>query len=145
MRLRGPLRCRRPWPCSRATVWSVSSRRNPRRPWCLARPAAAGGGLIFADAAGELLGVDAEGARRRAVRPRDGWLALGGVVRETGKPPPADPSELDAVLAAALTGAEPGAGPVAVADPAGRRLRVGSESWLAGEAEDGAAAAAGAA
>ena len=44
--------------------------------WCLGRPAAPGGALLFADAAGELAGVELD-LPRRVRRPEGGVLALG--------------------------------------------------------------------
>jgi hypothetical protein len=50
--------------------------------WCLGRPAAPGGALLFADAAGELAGVELLASERRVRRPELGKLALGAEAPE---------------------------------------------------------------
>jgi len=101
---------------------------DPALAWCLSRPAARGGALLLADARGECAGVDCAGPRRRALRPADGWLALGRpelgqlAKRDDDAAGGTDP---DAVLTAALETC--GCGPPALADPATRRLRIAGE------------------
>jgi hypothetical protein len=46
--------------------------------WCLGRPAAPGGALLFVDATGEVAGVELAEAGRRVRRPERGGLVLGG-------------------------------------------------------------------
>jgi hypothetical protein len=46
--------------------------------WCLGRPAAPGAGILLADAAGELAGVELSDAGRCVRRPEGGVLVLGG-------------------------------------------------------------------
>ena len=50
--------------------------------WCLGRPAAPGGALLFADAAGEVAGVELLDGERRVRRPEVGKLALGACAPE---------------------------------------------------------------
>lgn len=101
---------------------------DPALEWCLSRPAARGGALLLADARGETAGVDCAGPRRRALRPGRGWLVLGGPeARELAKTG-GEATDLDVALAAALGASAAGA--LAVADPRGRRLRVGDGGWV---------------
>jgi hypothetical protein len=93
--------------------------------WCASRPAERPAALLFADAGGEVAGIEIAPGCRRILRPAEGWLAVGGSaaareamgkrLRESG----------------GLTG-EPGSscgGLLAVADPAARVLRVGPASY----------------
>ena len=98
--------------------------------WCLARHAAPGGALLFADASGDLAGVDAGPSQRRTLRPSGDWLALGGDAELLAKPASAPHADFESALAAALAAAAPAQGPAAIADPEGRRLRVGTGPWL---------------
>lgn len=95
--------------------------------WCLGRPAAPGAALVFADASGEIAGIELQPGGRRVRRPERGALALA-----------ADPARVAALekqlargaadasaLASALGVAE---GAVACADARARRLARGGES-----------------
>lgn len=109
--------------------------------WCSGRPAGYGVGLLFADARGELAGIEIRAGERRVLRPDDALLvwADGGAARaELAKSlreqSPATPGGLGRWLAAA---GAPGL-PAAVVDPAARRLglldpgRAGAEpDWIA--------------
>ena len=109
--------------------------------WCLSRPAAAGGGLLFADAGGELVGVDAEGPRRRVLRPDEGWLAAGAAEPlRPDKPAPGGGAELDAALRAALARLAPSAAAVVRVDPQARALWLGDEVFAVAAAPEGGAA-----
>lgn len=96
--------------------------------WCLKRPAAPGAALLFADARGDLAGVETAGARASVLRPRDGWIAAGlpGFAAPP-KPAAGDGAALEAALVTALAAAAPGLGALARLDPAGRRLAVGEQ------------------
>lgn len=97
--------------------------------WCLGRPAAPGATLLFADAGGEIAGVELRADGRRVRRPERGALALGAEAsavaalekRLAGGAP--DPRAIAAALGAGIDAA-------AFADPRGRRLARG-EAWEA--------------
>jgi hypothetical protein len=101
---------------------------EPALDWCLARPAAPGGSLLLADAHGELAGVYAGGPERRALRPH-GWLVLGDSGLELDKPEHLAAGQLEPALANVLASL-PGAGPAALVDPVGRRLRFAGGEWI---------------
>ena len=101
---------------------------EPALDWCLARPAAPGGSLLLADAHGDLAGVYAGGPERRALRPH-GWLVLGDSGLELDKPEHLAAGELEPALANVLASL-PGAGPAALVDPVGRRLRIAGGEWI---------------
>jgi hypothetical protein len=101
---------------------------EPALDWCLSRPAAPGGSLVLADASGELAGVYAGGAERRALRPPS-WLVLGDAGLELAKAEPLAAGQLEPALAEVLA-AVPGAGPAVIADPIGCRLRAGNGEWV---------------
>jgi hypothetical protein len=46
--------------------------------WCTARPADGPATLLFADAAGEIAGIELTPGHRRVLRSAEGWLAVGG-------------------------------------------------------------------
>ncbi len=87
--------------------------------WCTARPGERPATLLFADATGEIAGIELAPGHRRVRRSAEGWLAVGGSrearedlaksVRETGRV----------------------AGPLAWAQPAARALLLGSERFEA--------------
>jgi hypothetical protein len=95
--------------------------------WCSGRPAGQGAGLLFADARGDLAGVEIRGDRRRVLRPDGALLVFADEIAagaELAKAlrdaPPARPSGLARALAAPV-----GAGcAAAVVDPIARRLAV---------------------
>ncbi len=81
--------------------------------WCEARPGDGPATLLFADASGEIAGIDLAPGRRRVMRAAEGWLAVGGS------------RERREALATALregAGIDPA---LAWADSAGRALRLG--------------------
>jgi len=112
---------------------------DPALDWCLARPAAPGGSLLFADAHGEFAGVDANGPVRRPLRPTGALLVLGAVDLDVAalakRELLAATAELETTLVTVLATAAPAAGPAVIADPAGRRLRVAGGEWIAVAAE----------
>lgn len=85
--------------------------------WCAARPGDGPATLLFADAHGEIAGIEIGPGRRRVLRSAEGWLAAGGSrderdrlakrLRESGRLGPA----------------------LASADPAARALHVGTERY----------------
>ena len=101
--------------------------------WCLGRPAAPGAALLFADACGEIAGVELAAEGRRVRRPERGALLLG-----------ADPAQVAAFEKQLARGASDGAPPadslasalaatpdaVACTDARRRRLWCGGE-WQA--------------
>lgn len=100
---------------------------DPALEWCLSRPASPGGGLLLADAGGELAGVDAEGPglERRALRPVGGVLGIGSAAALAK--PAGDAEQLEVALAATL---DPEGLEVVIVDPSGRRMRCGGDAWL---------------
>ncbi|MEM7413246.1 MAG: hypothetical protein AAF430_23650 [Myxococcota bacterium] len=101
---------------------------GPALEWCLSRPAAPGGAMLLADAAGVAAGVDFSGAERRALPEDDGVLAFGlgdDVVAELRKQRH-DLAAVERSLAAAGT-------PV-LADPAGRLRPSAVADWTSLEA-----------
>jgi hypothetical protein len=89
--------------------------------WCASRPGERPAALLFADAAGEVAGIEIAPGRRRILRSAEGWLAAGGsaaareemgkTLRESGG------------LAGDPRSSHGGA--FAFADPAARSLRLG--------------------
>ncbi len=100
---------------------------EPALDWCLARPAAPGGSLVFADAYGELAGIYASGPTRRALRPLS-CLVLGDENFELSKPEQLASGDLTDELANALA-LLPGMAFAAIADPVGCRLRTSGGGW----------------
>jgi hypothetical protein len=89
--------------------------------WCVGRPAAPGASLLFADASGEIAGVELAARERRVRRPERGVLVLGA--------DPASAAAIEKRLAEAGRDALPFAQALgadadlcACADPAARRL-----------------------
>jgi hypothetical protein len=83
--------------------------------WCTVRPAGGRAAIAFADAAGGVLAVEIDGDARRVVRPKDGFVHVGGArdaadALRAGTP-------LDVRGLAKILGAR-----VAGVDPAGRRI-----------------------
>jgi hypothetical protein len=79
--------------------------------WCTARPGDGPATLLFADASGEIAGIEIAPGHRRVLRSAEGWLAVGG------------PRDAREPLAKALregSGLDPA---LAWADPAARTLR----------------------
>jgi len=100
--------------------------------WCLGRPAAPGAALLFADASGEVAGVELEAGGRHVRRPEAGVLVLGveavraaRIAKQLGQCA-ADPRGLAEALAVDPAGC-------ICADARGRRLSLGG-AWLALEA-----------
>jgi hypothetical protein len=106
--------------------------------WCFGRPAGGAAALLFADARGELAGVELRGSRRRLLHPEAGVLVwsepaseaarLAKSLRETA------PANAEALARALGTPAADGA--AAVLDPGARRLgllsaRGSAADWLA--------------
>jgi hypothetical protein len=95
--------------------------------WCSGRPAGQGAGLLFADARGELAGIEIRAGERRVLRPEGALLAwadgndaraeLAKALREAG---PATPGALARLLAAPAHAAAA----AAIVDPRARRLAV---------------------
>jgi hypothetical protein len=82
--------------------------------WCSARPGEAPATLLFADASGEIAGIELAPGHRRVLRRAEGWLAVGGS------------REARDALAKALPeggGLDPA---LAWAEPAPRELRIGA-------------------
>ncbi len=95
--------------------------------WCSGRPAGHGAALVFADARGELAGVEIRGAARRVLRPDAallGWADGAGAGAELEKNlrqvAPAGGAELARMLAAS----RPPGFATAIVDPAARRVGV---------------------
>ncbi len=88
--------------------------------WCASRPGERPAALLFADASGEVAGIEIAPGRRRILRPAEGWLAAGG-----------SPAARDELGKALREGGDLAGGPrsraaaLAVADPAARSLRLG--------------------
>ena len=93
--------------------------------WCASRPGERPAALLFADAAGEVAGIEIAPGRRRLLRSAEGWLAAGGssAARE----------EMGKALreSGGLAGdpRSPHAGALAFADPEDRSLRLGPERY----------------
>ncbi|HVN40973.1 MAG TPA: carcinine hydrolase/isopenicillin-N N-acyltransferase family protein [Myxococcota bacterium] len=94
--------------------------------WCLGRPAAPGASLLFADAAGELAGVELAPKDRRVRRPERGVLVLGAdAARAAAIEKRLAEGSRDALAFAQALGTD--AGECASADAAGRRLLLAGE------------------
>jgi len=94
--------------------------------WCLGRPAAPGASLLFADAEGELAGVDLAAGDRRVRRPEHGVLVLGvDAARAAAIEKRLAEASRDALAFAQALGAD--AGECAGADAAARRLLLAGE------------------
>jgi len=89
--------------------------------WCAGRPGERPAALLFADANGEIAGIEIAPGRRRILRSAEGWLAVGGS--------PAAREAMGKALreSGALAGdpRSPHGGPLAFADAAARSLRLG--------------------
>jgi hypothetical protein len=96
--------------------------------WCCGRPAGGAAALLFADARGELAGVELRGSGRRLLHPEAGVLAWSEPESEAARLAKslreAAPASAEA-LARAL-GAPADCGAAAVLDPGARRLAIGS-------------------
>ncbi|HXK23900.1 MAG TPA: carcinine hydrolase/isopenicillin-N N-acyltransferase family protein [Myxococcota bacterium] len=92
--------------------------------WCLGRPAAPGASLLFADASGEIAGIELAPTDRRVRRPERGVLVLGADAAGAAaiEKRLAEGSR-DALAFGQALGAQ--TGECASADPAGRRLLLG--------------------
>jgi hypothetical protein len=92
--------------------------------WCLGRPAAPGASLLFADASGEIAGVELAQTDRRVRRPERGVLVLGAdAARAAAVEKRLAEGRGDALAFAQALGAE--SGECASAEPVGRRLMLG--------------------
>jgi hypothetical protein len=87
--------------------------------WCAGRPGERPASLLFADANGEVAGIEVAPGRRRILRSAEGWLAVGG-----------SPGAREALGKALCEQGLPGGG-LAVATPALRSLRIGAASYEA--------------
>jgi hypothetical protein len=105
--------------------------------WCFGRPAGGAAALLFADARGELAGVELRGSRRCLLHPEAGVLAWSQPASEAARLAKslreAAPANAEALARALGTPASDGL--AAVLDPAGRRLAIGSHgdrepAWL---------------
>ena len=83
--------------------------------WCSARPGDGPATLLFADASGEIAGIELAPGRRRVLRCAEGWLAVGGS------------RELREALAKSLREGAVIDPALAWANPTARTLRLGSE------------------
>jgi hypothetical protein len=94
--------------------------------WCCGRPAGGAAALLFADARGELAGVELRGTRRHLLHPEDGVLAwsepAGEAARLAKSLREAAPANAEAFVRA--PGAPDAGGAAAVLDPGARRLGV---------------------
>ena len=89
--------------------------------WCLGRPAAPGASLLFADASGEIAGVELAPTDRHVRRPERGVLVLGAdAARAAAIEKRLAEGSRDALAFAQALGAQ--AGECASADPTDRRL-----------------------
>jgi len=82
--------------------------------WCSARPGDGPATLLFADASGEIAGIELAPGRRRVLRCAEGWLAVGGS------------RELREALAKALREGAAIDPALAWVNPAARALQLGS-------------------
>jgi hypothetical protein len=93
--------------------------------WCAGRPGERPATLLFADASGEIAGIEIAPGRRSILRPAEGWLAGGGS--------PAAREEIGKALrerGRLAGGSEPSlSGVFALADPTARALELGSARY----------------
>jgi hypothetical protein len=105
--------------------------------WCLSRPGGGAATLLLADSRGEVAGIEVAGRERRVLRPAGGVLVAGGApgaAAEAAKAlREAAPRSTESLLASLENAAPRPAAvprPLAVLDPAARRLCVAGECFF---------------